>query len=573
LIEACEPLTRASLGLLGALVYALCSICPIGANSQELGAAAPSIRKCAAAGAPFADPLSAPHWNGWGVDVSQHRFQPASMAQLGSADLPRLKLKWAFGFPGAVRSVAQPTILGGRIFVGSQSGKVYSLDAKVGCTFWEFEADAFVRSAIVVGHNTSGWTAYFGDQHANVYAVDALSGKLLWKVRSEEHPLAIITGSPTLSGSTLFVPISSSEEVSAANPQYSCCSFRGSLSAFDAATGMLYWKSFTIPEAPTPRGLNSAGAQLQGPSGAGIWSSPTFDAAKGMVYVTTGNNYSDPPTGTSDAILAFAAKSGELKWSRQITANDTYNLGCGSSKSNANCPASNKPTSDGPDLDFASSAILLDLVDGKRALVAGQKSGVVTAIDPDRGGEILWQRRIGDGGDVDGIQWGIASDGSKIYAAVSDINVTAVAPGTPGAQVTGPNAKVAYLLDGRTGGGLHALKVGSGEEVWQTPHPGCNDVPGCTPAQSAAVTVIEGVVFSGGLDGFLRAYSAQDGRILWDFDTKGEYSTVNGLAARGGSIDGAGAVVVDGMLYVTSGSRLPGTIPGNVLLAYSIDGK
>jgi polyvinyl alcohol dehydrogenase (cytochrome) len=558
--------------LLLAVVPLFYLTCPAGTRSLD-GSAVPSGGKCAAANAPFEDPMSAPHWNGWGVDVAQHRFQPASMARLASGDLLHLKLKWAFGFPGAVRSVAQPTIFGGHIFVGSETGKVYSLDAKSGCTYWEFDADADVRSAIVVGEDTSGWIAYFGDQHANVYAVNAVTGTLLWKVRSEKHPLAIITGSPTLGGGVLFVPVASSEEVAAADPQYSCCSFRGSLSAFDAATGRLLWKSFTIPEAPTARGANSVGAQLMGPSGAAILSSPTFDIAKGMIYATTGNNYSDPPTDTSDAILAFSAGSGELKWSRQITTSDAYNLGCGPSRSNANCPASNTSASDGPDLDFASSAILVDLPNGKRALVAEQKSGVVTAVDSDRQGEVLWQRRIGGGGDVDGIQWGIASDGSKIYAAVSDVKVDAVVPGTPGAQVSKLNARVAFLLNGRVGGGLHALKVDSGDEIWQTPHPGCNDAPKCTPAQSAAVTVIPGVVFSGGLDGHLRGYSALDGQILWDVDTKAEYSTVNGVAARGGSIDGGGAIVVGGTLYVTSGAGKVGTIPGNVLLAYSIDGK
>jgi polyvinyl alcohol dehydrogenase (cytochrome) len=246
------------------------------------------------------------------------------MAQLGTSDLPRLKLKWAFGFPGATRSVAQPTIVGGRVFIGSKGGKVYSLDAKSGCAYWDFEAGRNVRSAIVVGQNADGWVAYFGDQRANVYAVDALTGKLLWKARSDEHPAAVITGSPTLAGGVLFVPVSSFEEATGANPRYSCCTFRGSINAFDAATGKLLWKSYTIPVEPKPTTTNSAGVQLMGPSGAAVWSSPTFDAAKGMVYVTTGDNYSDPATDTSDAILAFNAETGAFGWSRQMTAGDAY---------------------------------------------------------------------------------------------------------------------------------------------------------------------------------------------------------------------------------------------------------
>jgi polyvinyl alcohol dehydrogenase (cytochrome) len=198
---------------------------------------------------------------------------------------------------------------------------------------------------------------------------------------------------------------------------------------------------------------------------------------------------------------------------------------------------------------------------------------VVTAIDPDRDGAVIWQRRIGKGSAMGGVQWGMATDGNKIYAAVSDLAVYPAASGTAGAQPLGFNPAFVFRADSRVGGGLHALKIDSGEEVWLTPHPGCNDVPGCSPAQSAAVTAIPGVVFSGGVDGVLRAYSADDGRILWDVDTKGEYHTVNGVTGDGGSIDGAGAVVVGGMLYVTSGSAFVGTIPGNVLLAYSIDGQ
>ena len=558
-----QTLTR----ILFSLVPVLALGSTIGARGEELASGPANNGSCPTAGAPLSDISDTPHWNGWGVDPSQHRFQPGEMAQLSANDLPRLKLKWAFGFPGATRSVAQPTIVGGRVFIGSQGGEVYSLDAKSGCAYWEFDAGRTVRSAIVVGQNANGWAAYFGDQRANVYAVDALTGKLLWKVHSDEHPAAIITGSPTLVGGVLFVPVSSFEEVIGANPGYSCCTFRGSVNAFEAATGKLLWKSYTIPVEPKPTATNSGGVQLMGPSGAAVWSSPTFDAAKGMVYVTTGDNYSDPATETSDAILAFNANSGAFGWSRQMTPGDAYTVACGSPRP-TNCPADR-----GPDFDFGSSAILVDLANGKRALVAGQKSGVVTAVDPDRGGEIIWQRRIGKGSPMGGVQWGMATDGSKIYAAVSDLVVYPAAPGTPGAQPLAFNPNVVLRPDSRAGGGLHAVKVNSGEEAWQTPHPGCNDVPGCSPAQSAAVTAIPGIVFSGGVDGRLRAYSAEDGRILWDMDTKGEYRTVNGVAARGGSIDGAGAVVVGGMLYVTSGSAFVGTIPGNVLLAYSVDGR
>ena len=534
------------------------------AKAQET-AAAPSTGACPDNGAvAFANPLNEPHWNGWGVDPSQHRFQPADMARLSASDLPRLKLKWAFGFPGARRAVTQPTVFGGRVFVGSENGKVYSLDAKTGCTYWAFDAVRGVRSAIVIGRRGDGWAAYFGDRAANVYALDALTGKALWTTKVDEHPAAMITGSPTLAGGTLFIGVSSFEEVTGANPSYSCCTFRGSLVALDASSGKIAWKTFTIADEAKPSGANRNGVQQLGPSGAAIWSAPTFDAATKRVYATTGDNYSDPPSGTSDAIVAFDAASGDLAWARQITPGDAFTVAC---PSGINCPKSH-----GPDFDFGSSAVLASLPGGKRVLVAGQKSGVVTAVDPDHGGAIVWQTRVGAGSALGGVQWGVAADESKVYVALSDPKLRRVPAGTPGAQTLALNPSVALLLDSKTGGGLSALKLDTGEQVWRTPHPGCGDVPGCSPAQSAAVTAIPGLVFSGGLDGHLRAYFADNGKIAWDVDTKGDYQTVNGVAAKGGSIDGGGAVIVDGVVYVGSGSGFVGSIPGNVLLAYSVDG-
>ena len=536
------------------------------AAAEEAGSASSSAGACANTPPAFADPLSAPYWNGWGVDPQQSRFQPAAMAQLAAADVPRLKLKWAFAFPDASFAFAQPTVIGGRVFVGSQAGKVYSLDATTGCTYWQFEAGALVRAAITVGQNPAGWTAYVGDRHANVHALDAMTGKVLWTTHVDDQPAARITGAPTLVGTTLFVPVSSTEETMATNPKYSCCSFRGSVVALDASNGKTLWKGYTIAEEAKPGAMSSAGVQLLGPSGAAVWSSPTFDAAKGLLYVTTGDNYSDPPTDTSDAILAFDAASGKLVWSRQITSGDAFNVACPGK--GPNCPAAK-----GPDFDFGSSAILVTLPNGKRALIAGQKSGVVTAVDPDQAGAILWQTRVGHGGPLGGVQWGSAADDTKIYAAVSDTSLHIVASGTPGSQTIPSYPKMAWLLDGSSGGGLHALELETGEEVWHTPHPGCGETPGCGRAQSAAVTAIPGVVFSGGLDGHLRAYSADDGRIIWDVDTKGEHHTVNDVAARGGSIDGPGVVVVGGTLYATSGYGSWGGAPGNVLLAYTVDGR
>jgi len=333
----------------------------------------------------------------------------------------------------------------------------------------------------------------------------------------------------------------------------------------DAATGKVLWKRYTIAQEPTARGTGDA--QRFGPSGAGIWSSPTIDAAKRRLYVTTSNSYSDPPADTANAILALDLDTGAIVWSKQMTANDAYTMACNSAPpGSGNCPASG-----GPDVDFGSSAMLLTLANGRRVLIAGQKSGVVHALDPDRDGAVLWQTRLGRGGTLGGVQWGTAFDGQFIYAALSDVRIERAAPGAPGAQ---PAFGTHLRFDPNAGGGMHALDVETGKAVWKTPHPGCNDKPGCSPAQSAAVTAIPGVVFSGGLDGHLRAYDARDGRVVWDVDTAIAYpDTVNGVLARGGSLDGPGAVIVGSTLYVGSGYAVFGGMPGNALLAFSVDGR
>jgi polyvinyl alcohol dehydrogenase (cytochrome) len=487
------------------------------------------------------------------------------MAQLAAADVPRLKFKWAFGFPGDLRAYAQPAVIAGRVFVGSQGRRVYSLNASTGCIYWAAETDFPVRSAITVGRQGQKWAAYFGDQHANAYALDATTGRLLWKTRVNDHPAAVTTGAPVLFSGRLYVPASSSEEVLAANPGYSCCKFRGSVTAVDAVSGKILWTSYTIPDAPKPTRTNRKGVQLYGPSGAGVWGSPTIDAAKRMIYVATGDSYSDPVARTSDAFLALDLETGKIVWSRQMTEGDAFNVACGNPALKDSCPEAN-----GPDYDFASSPMLVNLPNGRRALIAGQKSGIVHAIDPDQQGEVLWQTRIGHGSSLGGIQWGSATDGTNVYAALSDVGFRKVAAGTPGAQA---GMLGSVVLDPRSGGGLFALKVTSGQKIWETLNTGCGDRSGCSPAQSAAVTAITGVVFSGSLDGHLRAYSASDGRIIWDVDTVRAYKTVNGVPGRGGSLDGPGPVVAGGTLYVNSGYGFLGAIPGNVLLAFSVDGK
>jgi polyvinyl alcohol dehydrogenase (cytochrome) len=501
--------------------------------------------------------ISGPAWNGWGDNTSNTRFQSAAAAGITAAQVPRLKLKWAFGFPGELNANAHPTYAGGRVFVGSPGGKVYALDAATGCIHWYLDAGSQVRSAITVAQieSASGSVnaAFFGDGKGHAWAVDAATGKQLWKKQVDDYPVARLTGSPAFYEGKLFVPVASGEEAAGAVPTYECCRFRGSLVALDAATGKQIWKTYTIDRPAKPTKKNKVGTQLWGPSGAPIWSTPAIDTKLGIVYVTTGDNYSEPDSKTSDAFMALDMKTGKILWLRQMTANDAYTSAC-RLPDRTNCP-----DVDGPDFDFGASPILVTLKSGKRALLAGQKSGMVHALDPDKKGEILWQVRVGKGGTMGGVQWGSAADGNNVYVAVSDIKRIML------------NYATTTDADPSQGGGMFALKLDNGERMWYTAPIPCGDRKRCSPAQSAAVTAIPGVAFSGSMDGHLRAYSATDGKIIWDFDTIRNYKTVNGVEGRGGSLDGPGPIIVGGMLFANSGYAAAGGTPGNVLLAFDAE--
>jgi polyvinyl alcohol dehydrogenase (cytochrome) len=502
---------------------------------------------CANAKTAFAP--SETDWNGWGADHTNARFQPSERAQLTADQVPRLKLKWAFAFPNAPLSWAQPTVVGGRIFVPSANRQVYSLDANSGCQYWAYETEAPARTAISIAQlpgEPKRYAAFFGDQKANAYAVDATSGELLWKVHIDSHPRAKIVGALEYYDGRVIVPLTAGEEVGLGD-KYECCSARGALVALDAVTGKQIWKTYTIAEEPHPTTKTVAGIQNRGPSGASIWSAPTIDTKRRVIYAGTGDNFSPPDTKTSDAVLAFDLDSGKLLWSQQLTEHDVFNIVCAGEGCGDHL---------GPDVDIGASPILITLANGKRELLVSQKSGMASAIDPDHQGKILWQTKVGRGGRLGGIQWGSAYDGRNMYAAVSDIAQTG-----------------RRMADPKVGGGLFALNVETGAKIWAAPPPVCGDRPSCSPAQSAAVSVIPGVVFSGGVDGRLRAYSTGVGKVIWEFDTAQEFTGVNGIKGKGGAMDGGGPAISGGMLFVGSGYGVWGGLPGNVLLAFSVDGK
>lgn len=504
---------------------------PLGGDVTGVGSA-----RCSA-DAPFTVEDASPTWAGWSPTVTNTRAQSATAAGVTAADVPKLRVKWAFGFPDATSAWSQPTVAGGRVFVGSQNGTVYALDAKTGCVRWTFTAQGGVRTAPTFGsRGMAGYTVFFGDTGANVYAVDAESGVLLWSRAVDPHPFARVTGSPTFYRNRLFVPISSLEETAASQPGYECCTFRGSLMALDATTGAVLWQTHTVPPAE-PMGKNAAGTTVHGPSGVGIWSAPTIDVERDLVYVGTGNTYSGKAASPlSDAIVAFDPSSGSVKWSRQLTEGDVFGCRAGS----PNCPEKV-----GPDFDFGTPPMLTTSSTGRDVIVVAQKSGWVYGLDPDREGIVLWRYRAGQGSIWGGIQWGAAVDSAAVYVPVSDIRT-------------------------ETPGGLHAVDVSTGNRLWYEPPPPlkCSSGPNCNAALISAPTLIPGVLFSGSNDGALRAHSTRNGSVIWEYDTNRPFKTVNGVYATGGSIQGPGPTVVGGMLFVNAGYGDHMGRAGNVLLAF-----
>jgi polyvinyl alcohol dehydrogenase (cytochrome) len=504
---------------------------PLGSTSS--GDAALMAGRC-----PTNPPLKAPDrssdWIGWSPAVDNARFQPHP--GLSKADVPRLKLKWAFGFPDGLSAYGQPTVAGGRVFVGTDTGYVYSLDAQTGCVYWSYKAKAAVRGAVTLGLIGAGksarWGVFFGDFQTHAYGLDAHTGKEIWTAKVDDHFVTRVTAGPTYYAGKVFVSVSSSEGFSASTLDYPCCTSRGSVVALDAATGRRLWKAWSMDE-PKPTHRNSRGVQLYAPSGGPVWNSPTVDPVRGAVYFGTGDSATEPAPPTTDAIIAVDIKTGKRLWTYQTLADDAFLGGCFGPTKTEHCPKN-----PGPDYDIGNSPVLTKLAGGKRALLVGTKDGYVIALDPDRKGALLWKHKIsltgGRGGGRTGgggVYWGGAADQDKAYYGLAT-------------------------------GGMAAVRLADGAEAWVTPIPGGVNT-------SAATSAIPGVAFVGGMDGKLRALSTSDGNPVWEFDTAQDFDTVNKVRAHGGGIGSAGPTIAGGMLYVGSGYAVVGEKTGNVLLAFA----
>ena len=483
--------------------------------------------------------------SGWGGDKEGTGLRTTEQAGISRSNIQSLQLKWAFAFPDATIVRSKPAVVGDWLIVGSQFGDVYAIHRQTGKLGWKFAASAAIRGAIIIQRNKNSITAFFADFSTNVYALDVKTGKLLWNNRAGFEAQSATTGSVAVYGGRVFVPITSVEVSSAYNNKYECCISSGGMVALDASTGDKLWTYRILPKAAVSI-KRKDGKLFYGPSGAPVWCSPTVDAKRGLLYIGTGENYSNPSTPTSDAIQALDMKTGKLAWNFQATRNDMYNLAC---PFFYNCPQPG-----GPDLDFGMAPILVKRKDGKEILVAGQKSGVVHALSPGDG-KLIWQTRIGKGGALGGIHWGMATDGNYVYATNADNTIA----------IDRSDSSI------HPSPGVYALDLADGKIVWSAPHPkNKNPLIQCN---SAAPLVIPGIVFAGSLDGHIRAYAAEDGKIVWDYDTAKEYETTDGFKGKGGAIDGPSPVVADGMLFVNSGYGMFGQMPGNVLLAFAVSNK
>jgi polyvinyl alcohol dehydrogenase (cytochrome) len=512
-------------------------------GTSSTGDAASMPNRCPVSGPTAAAAAEWPSWNGWGANLANTRFQPAGAAGLTAAQVPRLRLKWAFGFPNGTSSYGQPTIAMDRVFVGTDTGYVYALGAKTGCVHWSFQTKAGVRNAPTVAaiavDGRPRTAVLFGDVKANVYAVDASSGEAIWTTHVEDHYTARVTGAPAFHGGRLYVPISSWEEFSARSLDYPCCTSRGAVAALDAATGRQLWKTYVVDE-PKPVRKNAKGVQQWAPAGASIWNSPTIDPVRGRLYVGTGDATTYPAVKTSDAVVALELDTGRVAWSYQVHENDSFLVGCAGDGRTENCPQVQ-----GPDWDIPASVVLRDGRGGGRYLLVGTKPGDILALDPDRDGALRWRVNVN----------GALADNGPLP------------PGPPPSGVLwgfAAGEDAAYF--GLTGGAVAAVDIATGAKKWHVSPAGAN----ARVSYGSATSAIPGVVFQGGSDGVLLALSAADGATLWRADTNRPFETVNRVSAKGGSISAPGPTIAGGMVFVGSGYAVLGGTPGNVLLAFGL---
>ena len=483
-------------------------------------------------------------WRVMGQNLDNSRSQPAEHS-ITPANVNGLNPKWVFTTSNDVS--ATPTVDGDAVYFPDWGGNLYAVTKDSGRLIWSHQISEYdgvngsiSRVSPAVDHDQ----LIIGDilseilinsqvhNGANVMAVDRRTGALRWITHVENHPAAIITGSPVLFDGVVYVGVSSIDETLSASPTYPCCTFRGSVVALDARSGKMLWKTFDMPD---------NGGQVGGYSGGAIWQPPAIDPKRGLLFIGGGNNYTVPasvaacqnatpkaqcasPDDHFDSVMALDLKTGRIKWAKGPQAFDTFTGACPS------CPVP-----DSPDFDFGGSGpnLIGNLVG------FGQKSGIYWAFNPDDG-NIVWSTQVGPGGTTGGIEWGTATDGKRIYAAIANSGNLAYTLEPSGQQITW--------------GSWSALDAATGKILWQIADP----TPGTLEVGS--VSVANGVLYASSFSGQMYALDATSGNILWNF------------ASGGSVIDGPS--IVDGTVYWGSGYRsLPPGTGNNKVYAFSLSGS
>ncbi len=502
----------------------------------------------------------------WGFGNGNRRALSSGVG-ISALNVGDLELRWSLAIPGATEMRSQPVAASEVLFLGTANGNVLAIDQQAGCVHWRFAADSTIRSSLNLDTTSDGVaTLFFADELGTVYAVTADEGRLRWKTSLRWFPASVISGSLAFHDDKLFVPISSFETALAGLDSYPCCRSHGGVVALDTAAGEVLWEYHTTPDAMKV-GTTSAGTDSWGPSGATVWTTPAVDAERGLLYIGTGQNMSLPATHNSDSVIALNIETGEVDWVFQALAGDVWNAAC--LTGGANCPEDA-----GPDFDFGGGITLARTADGRDIILAGQKSGHVHALDPDRKGAVLWRQRLSMGTTNGGIHWGLAATGNTVWVTVADP----------------PRQRDGYVPNP----GIHALDLATGDIRWSLPvERGCEFDPADAPrvglaamrdadpvspwpecsfyyGHSAAPLYANGLLYAGALDGKLRILDAATGKVRRVIDTRRTYDADNGIEGHGGAIDLSGVVVDGRRLFITSGYGMFGQMPGNVLLAYEL---
>ena len=485
----------------------------------------------------------------WGVDEQNTRYQPNS--SIDATNVDSLTLKWAFDVPESRTMRGYPAVSEDTIFLPNTTGKLYALSRETGCVKWYFDAEAEIRTAAHLFEIDGVPVVSVGLSSNELAVINANDGSLVHRENVAIFQQSMLTGSQRAFNGHLYVPLSAIDVALAMNPMYPCCIGHGGVHAVSLDDWSIRWTAHTTEDAK-PTYKNDLGVQMQGPSGAPVWTTPAIDAKRNQLYIGTGENTSSPATHTSDAIIAYDLSTGEEKWVFQGTENDAFNMACGR-RMGPNCPKER-----GPDFDFGASPVLTTTSTGVDLVLAGQKSGDVWALNPDNG-ELVWHNRLSPGSALGGVHWGITVIGDVLVVPIADPEF-----------VDGANPGV-FALDIKTGELIWSHKAERGCEFsgWRRAV-SLTEWPSCPwhYAFSAAPAATNDVAFAGSLDGRVFAFNVADGEVLWMYDTKQEFEGTNGTDARGGSIDNPGIAIAGNQVMVLSGYDMFGQMPGNVLLMF-----